>query len=154
MKLAEALLERKSIKEQINSLKERARQDTRVQEGDEPSELPESLVAEIETLLVRMEELITLINKTNLIAKIPSGQSLMEAIAHRDMLKMHHKLIKDLADSASPEHDTWRQTRSEIKFKPTIDIADWRRKADKLAKEYRELDNQIQTANWTTEISE
>jgi len=154
MKLAEALLERKSIKEQISSLRERARQDARVQEGDEPSELPESLVAEIETLLVRFEELIILINKTNLTARLSGGQSLMEAIARRDMLKMHHQLIKDLADAASPERDIWRQTRSEIKFKPTIDVADWRRKADKLAKEYREIDNQLQAANWTVEISE
>ena len=154
MKLAEALLERKNIKEQISSLRDRARQDVRVQEGDEPSELPESLVAEIETLLVRLEELITIINKTNLTARLPGGQSLMEAIARRDMLKMHHQLIKDLADTASPERDIWRHTRSEIKFKPTIDVADWRRKADRLAKEYRELDNQIQAANWTIEINE
>ena len=154
MKLAEALLERKSIKEQIGNLKARARQDARVQEGDEPSELPEFLVAEIEALLVRLEKLITLINKTNINAHLPGGQSLMEAIAHRDMLKMHHQLIKDLADSASPERDTWRQTKSEIKFRPTIDVAEYRRKADKIAKEYRELDSQIQSANWTIDISE
>ncbi len=47
MKLAEALLERKSIKDQIHSLKERALRDARVQEGDEPSELPEKIVADL-----------------------------------------------------------------------------------------------------------
>lgn len=154
MKLAEALLERKSIKEQINNLKERARQDARIQEGDKPSELPETLIAEIEKMLIRLEQLIVVINKTNVSAKLPGGQSLMEAIAKRDMLKMHHQAIKDLADAASPERDAWRQTRSEVKFKPTIVVADWRRKADNLAKAYRELDNQIQAANWTIELSE
>ncbi len=154
MKLAEALLERKNIKEQINNLKERARQDVRVQEGDEPSELPEALVAEIETKLTRLEALIVAINKTNVSARLAQGQSLMEAIARRDMLKMHYQVIKDLADAASPERDAWRQTRSEVKFRPTIVVADWRRKADGIAQAYRELDNQIQAANWTIDLSE
>ena len=71
----------------------------------------------MKTLLVRLEQLITLINKTNLTVKLPGGQSLMEAIARRYMLKMHHQLIKNLADAASPESYTWRQNRSEIKIK-------------------------------------
>ena len=154
MKLAEALLERKSIKEQIVNLKDRARQDARVQEGDEPSELPETLIAEIEKQAIRLEKLIVAINTTNIAAILPGGLSLMEAIARRDILKLRHQIIKDLADAASPERDNWRQTRTEVKFKPTIVVADWRRRADALAKEYRELDNQIQAANWTIELSE
>jgi hypothetical protein len=154
MKLAEALLERKGIKEQIGNLKDRARQDARVQEGDEPSELPETLMAEIEKMAVRLEQLVVAINKTNIAATLPIGLSIMEAIARRDMLKLRHQIMKDLADAASPERDAWRQTRTEVKFKPTIVVADWRRRSDALAKEYRELDNQIQAANWTIELSE
>lgn len=152
MKLAEALLERKNIKEQINILKERAKKDVRIQEGDEPNELPEKLVGEIETLAGRLEQLVVAINKTNNNTALPQGQSLMEAIARRDMLKLRYQVVKDLVDAASPERDLWRQTRSEVKFKPTIVIADWRRRADSLAGEYRELDNLIQAANWSAEL--
>ena len=38
MKLAEALLERKSLKEKIESLRERLGENVMVQEGDKPSE--------------------------------------------------------------------------------------------------------------------
>jgi len=153
VKLAEALLERKSIKEQIDNLKERARQDVRVQEGDEPSELPENLYAEMEKLVNRLEEMIIAINRTNISATLPDGQTLMEAIARRDMLKMRYQAVKDLSEAAAPERSLWRQTHTEVKFKPTISIAEWRKKADDLAREYRELDNQIQAANWNIELN-
>jgi hypothetical protein len=152
MKLAEALLERKSIKEQIQSLKEWALKDARVQEGDDPSELPEKIIADLELHVSRLEELIIAINKTNNITTLPDGKSLMEAIAQRDMLKMRHQMAKDLANAAAPERDSWRHTRSEVKFKPTIDIAEWRRKADSIARDYRELDATIQAANWSTDL--
>lgn len=152
MKLAEALLERKSIKEQIQSLKEWALKDARVQEGDDPSELPEKIIADLELHVSRLEELVIAINKTNNITTLPDGKSLMEAIAQRDMLKMRHQMAKDLANAAAPERDSWRHTRSEVKFKPTIDIAEWRRKADSIARDYRELDATIQAANWATDL--
>ena len=154
VKLAEALLERKSLKEQIGALKERAIKDARVQEGDQPAERPEYLVAEIEKLVIRLEKLVVAINRTNLQARLPDGQTLMEAIAQRDMLKLRHQLAKDLANAAAPERDSWRLTRSEVKFQPTVDVAWWRREADALAKAYRELDNTIQAVNWTTELIE
>jgi len=154
MKLAEALLERKSIKEQIHNLKERALKDARVQEGDEPSEMPEELLDELEKLAERLEKLIVLINKTNINSTLPDGTSIMEAIAQRDMLKMRYQAAKDLADAATPERNAWRITRSELKFKPTIDIPMWRKKTDELAKEYRELDGKIQAANWTIDLIE
>jgi hypothetical protein len=152
MKLAEMLLERKSIKEQISTLKERAKQDVRIQEGDEPNELPEKLLGEIEELVDRLEQLVVAINKANNNTLLPQGQSLMEAIARRDMLKLRYQVVKDLVDAASPERDSWRQTKTEVKFKPTIVVADWRRRADSLAKEYRELDNLIQAANWSADL--
>ncbi len=154
MKLAEALLERKSLKDQISALKERAINDARVQEGDEPAEKPEDLVAEINKLAGRLEKLVIDINRTNARAQLPDGSSIMEAIARRDMLKLRHQVAKDLAEAAVPERGGWRLTRSEVKFQPTIDIARWRREADALAKAYRELDAAIQAANWTIDLIE
>ncbi|MEW6276134.1 MAG: DIP1984 family protein [Bacillota bacterium] len=154
MKLAEALLERKSLKDQIGALKERAVKDARVQEGDQPAERPEELAAEIEKLVQRLEAIITAINRTNLQARLPDGQTIMEAIVKRDMLRLRHQLARDLAGAAAPDREGWRLTRSEIKFQPTVDVARWRREADALAKAYRELDAAIQAANWTTDLRE
>lgn len=154
MKLAEALLERKSLKEQISALKERAINDARVQEGDEPAEKPDELIAEINNLVERLEKLVIAINRTNVCTQLVEGKSIMEAIARRDMLKLRHQVAKDLADAAAPERNGWRITRSEVKFQPTIDVPRWRREADALAKDYRELDAAIQAANWTTDLIE
>lgn len=154
MKLAEALLERKSIKEQIVALKERAINDARVQEGDEPVEKPDELVTEINKLVKRLEKLVIAINKTNISTKLAEGKSIMEAIARRDMLKLRYQVAKDLADAAVTERSGWRVTRSEVKFQSTIDVPRWRREADALAKDYRELDAAIQAANWTTDLIE
>ncbi len=52
MKLAEALLERKSLKEQIGGLKERAINDARVQGGDRLAEKPDDLAIEINRLVL------------------------------------------------------------------------------------------------------
>jgi len=91
MKLAEALLERKSVKEQIKALKERAIRDACVQEGDQPAERPEDLVAEINRLAARLEALVIAINRTNMQARLPDGRSIMEAIARRDMLQLRYQ---------------------------------------------------------------
>jgi hypothetical protein len=45
-------------------------------------------------------------------------------------------------------------TRSEIKFRPTVEVAELQKDIDALAKEYRELDTRIQTRNFETELAE
>lgn len=152
MKLAEALLERKAIKERIAALKERAVKDARVQEGDRPAENPEELLREIVELVGRMEQLIVSINRTNMEATLPDGRTLMEAIAARDMCNLLHDITKQVADAAANDRSGWRMTRSEIKSVPTVDVQEWRKRADMYAKQYRELDAAIQAANWTVEL--
>lgn len=154
MKLAEALLERKTIKERIVALKERAVSDARVQEGDHPAENPEVLFKEITELVSSMEQLIVAINRTNIEAVLSDGRSLMEAIAARDMCKLLYDIVKQVADAAANDRSSWRVTRSEIKSVPTIDVQEWRKKADTYAKQYRELDAMIQAANWEVHLKE
>ena len=151
MKLAEALLERKRIKDEIHALRQRIMNDARVQEGDKPSENPAELVEKVANLINQLEKLIVAINRTNMQAKLPDGRTLMEAMAHRDMLKLKHDIAKELADTAAGARE-YRMTRSEIKFVPTVDVAYWRKKADEYAKAYRELDAAIQAANWNTDL--
>jgi hypothetical protein len=57
-----------------------------------------------------------------------------------------------LAAGAAITHD--RYSRSEVKFRSTVDVATIQRRADELARDARELDVRIQAANWATELLE
>ena len=47
-----------------------------------------------------------------------------------------------------------RYSKSEVKFKSTVNVADLQKQADELAKAYRELDVRIQEANWRVDLLE
>ncbi len=75
---------------------------------------------------------------------LPDGTTLMEAIAKRDILKLRRGLLETLASSAVPVQE--RFTRTELKYVPTVDVAELRKEVDRLSKAYRELDASIQAA--------
>lgn len=150
MKLAEALIRRKALQENIDHLKLRLAKAAKVQEGDTPAERSQELLAAVEADLQELQALIVRINRANLQATLPDGTTLMEAIAKRDILKLRRGILETLANNAVPTHD--RYTRTEIKYVPTVDVADLRKEGDRLSKAYRELDATIQAANWTAEI--
>ena len=58
MKLAEALNIRADLKKKILQLKERLLRNSKVQEGEEPSENPENLLLELNSNLLEFEILI------------------------------------------------------------------------------------------------
>ncbi len=58
--------------------------------------------------------------------------------------------FSDLASIAAMLQD--RITRSEVKYVATINVAEIQKRADDLAKSYRELDARIQEMNWKTEL--
>ena len=47
-----------------------------------------------------------------------------------------------------------RVSRSEIKYRSTVDVAEIQKRADELAVTHRELDARIQEANWRLELVE
>lgn len=75
--------------------------------------------------------------------------TISDAIATRDILRMNHSLYRHLASSAVVTQD--RYTKSEVKFRSTVNIAKLQKQADDLAREHRELDTKIQEANWKIE---
>lgn len=93
MKLAEALLERKSLKQKIESLQGRLAENAMVQEGDTPSEDPQSLMAELNSTVDALEMLIKQINATNNSAQLSDGSSISEAIVSRDMLRQRRETL-------------------------------------------------------------
>lgn len=149
MKLAEALQERADLNRKISQIESRLLENSFTQEGDEPAEDPAKLLAELDTCITRMEQLITAINKTNT-ETLVDGESLTELIARKDCLGIKTRILNNVIGSASGS--VTRYTRTEIKIVRTVDVRALQKQSDKLAKEVRLLDNKLQQANWTTDI--
>lgn len=149
MKLAEALLERADAQRRYAQVEERVRRFAKVQEGEAPAENPAALLAELDAIAKQIEKLVKRINQTNNVATL-GKQSLADALAERDALSMQAKTYAELAKMATVTQD--RYSKSEVRFVSTIDVAATQKRADELAKRYRELDATIQALNWTTEL--
>lgn len=150
MKLAEALLERADAQRRYAQVEERVRRFSKVQEGEAPAENPAALLAELDAIAKQIEKLVKRINQTNNVAAL-GKQSLADALAERDALSMQAKTYAELAKMATVTQD--RYSKSEVRFVSTIDVAATQKRADELAKRYRELDATIQALNWTTELA-
>ncbi|MCC2672411.1 MAG: hypothetical protein K0Q72_4883 [Armatimonadetes bacterium] len=150
MKLAEALVLRADARKRIEQLRERIKLSALVQDGEEPPEDPEELLNEVRRLLREMTDLIQRINRTNLQTTLPDGRSLTTALAERDTLTLYYTVLQGTADAATPKVD--RMGRAEIRKLPTVKVAELRREMDDIARQRRELDTQIQSLNWNTEL--
>ena len=151
MKLAEALNERADIQRRIAQLESRLIDNAKVQEGEEPAERPEDLLAELDGHFSRLEELMSKINWTNS-QTIQEGHTMTQLLARRDCLTRKIGVLRSFLQSASATVS--RATRSEIKIKSTVSVAKMQKQVDGLSKELRELDSAIQALNWTTNLME
>ena len=137
MKLAQALAERADIQKRLGQLRERLQLNARVQQGEKPAEQPKELLAELDTLSARLEQLVAQINLAN--AKVTDGgETLTEMLARRDALTLKVDILRDFMLQAS--ETVIRGTRSEVKIISTVDVAALRRQTDELSRELRELD--------------
>lgn len=152
MKLAEALVLRADSQKKIAQLKQRLERVVKVQEGELPAEDPRILIAELEQALNEQTDWIRKINKTNALTPFNSELSISDALAQRDRLMQHRKMLSDILEYASIKQD--RYSRSEVKFERTVDVARIQAQVDELSKSYREFDFRIQEMNWKTELIE
>lgn len=152
MKLGEALATRAELQSRLGQVRDRLRVSALIQEGDEPPEDPAPLLAELDQIAAELERLISDINRTNATTRLPSGATLTQALARRDVLGLKHSALKAVADATAQQQG--RYSRSEIRLVRTFDVADVRKRVDLLAREQRELDVEIQAANWTVELDQ
>jgi hypothetical protein len=150
MKLAEALILRADSQKRIEQLKLRLLSNAKVQEGDEPAEEPQKLLAEFEQVTEELTRLMQRINRTNATTELEPGMTLSDALAVRDVLRLKHRVYRDLAQAATVTQD--RYSRSEVKFKSAVKVGEVQKQADRLAQEHRELDARIQALNWHVEL--
>ncbi len=151
MKLAEALIERGDLQKRVDQLRHRITSNARYQEGEEPSEDPGALLAEVGTVLGALERLVVAINLTNSATVLPDGATMTAALARRDALRTRHAIVSAAADAASG-NSGYRQLRSELRELPALPIAALRVEADELARALRELDVVIQSTNWEADL--
>jgi len=150
MKLAEALILRADCQKRFAQLNSRLLVNARVQEGDKPAEEPQKLIAEVERVAGELVDLIKRINKTNSATVVADGKTISDVLAERDVLALRRAAYSDLATNAAIAHS--RLTRSEIKYVSTVKVVEIQKRADELAKNYRELDARVQELNWQTEL--
>lgn len=149
-KLGEALARRAELQARLGEVRDRLRVSALVQEGDHPAEDPSPLLTELDGIAAELETLIARINHTNAVTSLASGQTLTQALARRDVLGVLHGAQKAVADSTAQQQA--RYSRSEIRLVRTFDVAAVRARVDQLARDRRQLDVEIQNANWTVDL--
>ena len=150
MKLAEALAERSDCQKRLEVIKSRLADSARIQEGEEPVEDPNELLAEADRAYGRLLTLISAINRTNSRSEFDTERSISDAIAERDVIGKRRDFLLGVSESGTSRWD--RISRSEVRYVMTVPVKELRAQADKLAKRYRELDLEIQELNWKTDL--
>ena len=150
MKLAEALKMRSDLDIRLRQLSDRLSLNSKVQEGDEPSEDPKALLAELDTVTAQLEDLITRINLTNSRTVSKGGETLAALLARRDIAIRKADMLRNFLNDASRK--TERRTTAEIRIISTVDVRALRKEVDRLAALARTTDNTIQELNWTTDL--
>ena len=151
MKLAEALQERADLNRKIEDIRRRLGNVILVQEGEEPVEDPDALLAELNIAIDRLAQLVAAINLTNCRTKV-NGMTLTTLIAQKDALMVKLSAYRDLVYSAG--QNTSRARGTEIKVKAVLKAGELQKEVDRIAKEVRELDNLLQETNWKTKLIE
>ena len=149
MKLAEALSNRADLQRRISQLKGRLKDSAKVQEGDTPAEDVKALFLELDSCLEKQEKLVYQINCTNM-QITHNGENLTRMLARRDSLSARVSLMREGLKHVT-ETET-RYGRNEIRYIRTVDVANLRKDTDSYCKQLRELDNLIQSINWTVDL--
>lgn len=149
MKLALALSERADLQKKIAELSERLNNNAKVQEGEDPAEDPCELMKELDSSLIKLENLIYRINNTNSLTK--SGDvTITQLIAKRDCLKERLRVMRNFLNTCS--QSVSRYSKTEIRIRSTVKVSELQKDVDAYAKQLRETDEKIQELNWTTEL--
>jgi len=150
MKLAEALSIRKDLQTRVNDLQARLINNVKIQEGDEPAEDPKEMLKELDSCLNQLEEYIYRINVTNM-RTMSGDKTLTQLMAERDVLTKRVSVMQQVFNQAS-SMSSERYSRSEIKYVTTVDIKAMRKQIDRLSVQLRQLDIEIQSINFSTEL--
>lgn len=152
MKLAEALLLRSDQQKQLASLKQRINANVLVQEGDTPSQDPETLIKKTFELSTQLHQLMQKIHYTNAHTSLNDGRLLLSVLLKRDDYIARHQILTDAIQHS--HRDTERYSGREIKWQKVISVSALQKQADDISIKIREINILIQSANWQIDLIE
>ena len=150
MKLGEALIKRDEYIKKLENLKERAKNNVRVQENDEPDENAHYLIKDYIKTNNELYDITKKINTKNHESILDTGISMAEALSMRDKLLRDMQIYKDILQEVY--NKDYRTSKNEIKMTTLVNVKDIQKEIDKLTKAYSEIDIIIQSANWNIEL--
>jgi hypothetical protein len=118
VKLAEALALRADATRRIEQLRTRIVANARFQEGEEPAEDAQALLAEAGAVLDELEDLIRRINRTNAATRIGPEDTITDALARQDVLRTRHSVVTAAADAAVGRSQAGMGRRAKGHFRP------------------------------------
>ena len=151
MKLAEALAERADLQNKLQELEQRLNAVAQVQVGDLPREDPVELINQMDLIYGRLQRLIQAIDYTNSVTML-QGRPLTAWLTERAILLNKRQAIVSLLRRSAVLPG--RLSKSEIRMVSTIKASELQKKADTLAKSFRETDLLLQAKNWQAELLE
>lgn len=153
MKLAEALQRRADLRQKIETVGNRMKENVLVQEGSEPDFDVRQLAKEHCDLMDEWVALVARIGRTNHTATDPAtGKTLAQLLVEREAANMEKETYDGIV--AVYGEKSWRTRGAELKIISTFKAKDAQKQADEAAKRFRELDNTIQMLNWATELAD
>jgi hypothetical protein len=153
MSVGEALNRRADLQKRIAQLQNRLGASVLTQEGDEPPESAQELLAEVDLLCDELQRLIAQINRTNASTRLSTGETVTEGLAQRDVLALRQDVLRTVVRAAT-NSSLSRYSRSEIRMVRQVRVGDVQRTIDALARQRRELETKLQEHNWTTRLME
>lgn len=155
MKLGQALVEQKNLKNRIDVLQKRLVDGLLFVSGETPKIDAGATLSEIDNLIHQRRVIVSRINRTNSTSEVPGeGITITEAIALRDAIHSHVQLYASIIKVANNAGTTRPRYEGEapITTVSQVSLSKARSDHDKLAREYNELDALIQSANWTIDL--
>lgn len=159
MRLAEALLEKKTLGVRIGELDRRYSESALVEDGSTEAsdrEDTDELLTSLQVSFARWEQLTVAINISN--NQIQVGEvSMMQALARRDSLKSqiaHFGNIKEAIRSRNQRRHMYGETAPKMILAPNVSVQYFTTLVDSLSQELRMLDLAIQAANWANDLVE
>jgi uncharacterized coiled-coil DUF342 family protein len=155
--VGEALNRRSDLLKRIAQLQDRLSACVLTQEGEEPPESPDELLAELDRHCDELQTLIAKINHTNAAAKLTTGETVTEGLARRDVIALRQAALRTAikrATGGSIGLGLTRYSRSEIRMVRLVKVSELQSQLDALARQRRELDNRLQEHNWQATLME
>ena len=155
MKLAEALLERKRLGAEIGALNSRFIASAIIEAGEQPEENAGKILQKLEGVMADHRELVVRINTTNNAVVLPSfkGITIMQAIALRDSCKQKTGIYGTIVEALRGRNRSSYGNQPRKVLAAGVEMEKISGLHDQAGKLYRQLDAELQSLNWTTDLS-